>query len=31
VKSLLRVRHLKGALDRTMAYLSEMESRPGSE
>ncbi len=31
VKSLLRVRHLKGALDRTMAYLSEMENRPESE
>jgi CheY-like chemotaxis protein len=28
VKSLLRVRHLKGELDRTMAYLSEMENRP---
>jgi two-component system, OmpR family, alkaline phosphatase synthesis response regulator PhoP len=31
VKSLLRVRHLKSALDRTMAYLSEMENRPESE
>ena len=31
VKSLLRVRHLKGELDRTMAYLSEMENRPESE
>ena len=28
VKSLLRVRHLKSQLDRTMAYLSEMENRP---
>ena len=28
VKSLLRVRHLKSALDRTLAYLSEMEDRP---
>ena len=28
VKSLLRVRHLKGELDRTTAYLSEMENRP---
>jgi two-component system cell cycle response regulator len=28
VKSLLRVRHLKSELDRTMAYLSEMENRP---
>jgi CheY-like chemotaxis protein len=27
VKSLLRVRHLKGELDRTTAYLSEMENR----
>ncbi len=26
VKSLLRVRHLKGQLDRTLAYLSEVES-----
>lgn len=26
VKSLLRVRHLQGQLERTMAYLSEMES-----
>jgi len=31
VKSLLRVRHLKSELDRTMAYLSEMENRPESE
>lgn len=31
VKSLLRVRHLKGELDRTMAYLSDMENRPGEE
>jgi two-component system cell cycle response regulator len=30
VKSLLRVRHLKSALDRTLAYLSEMENRPDS-
>jgi CheY-like chemotaxis protein len=28
VKSLLRVRHLKSELDRTVAYLSEMENRP---
>ena len=28
VKSLLRVRHLKSALDRTLAYLSDMEDRP---
>ena len=28
VKSLLRIRHLKGELDRTTAYLSEMEHRP---
>jgi two-component system cell cycle response regulator len=27
VKSLLRVSHLKGELDRTLAYLSEVESR----
>ena len=27
VKSLLRVRHLQGELDRTLAYISEMESR----
>ena len=27
VKSLLRVRHLKNELDRTLAYLSEVESR----
>ncbi len=26
VKSLLRVRHLKGQLERTLAYLSDMES-----
>jgi two-component system, OmpR family, alkaline phosphatase synthesis response regulator PhoP len=31
VKSLLRVRHLKGQLDRTLAYLSEMENRPEAE
>jgi len=29
VKSLLRVRHLKGELDRTLAYLSDMEDRGG--
>jgi CheY-like chemotaxis protein len=28
VKSLLRVRHLKNQLDRTLAYLSDMENRP---
>ena len=28
VKSLLRVRHLKSTLDRTLAYLSDMENRP---
>jgi CheY-like chemotaxis protein len=28
VKSLLRVRHLKSELDRTLAYLSDMENRP---
>ena len=28
VKSLLRVRHLKSELDRTLAYLSDMEHRP---
>ena len=35
VKSLLRVRHLKRELDRTMAYIQDIESRslgaPGSE
>ena len=31
VKSLLRVRHLKSELDRTMAYLSDMENRPDSD
>jgi CheY-like chemotaxis protein len=31
VKSLLRVRHLKSELDRTMAYLSDMENRPEGE
>ena len=32
VKSLLRVRHLKSELERTLAYLSDMESGPrGSE
>lgn len=30
VKSLLRVRHLKGELERTLAYLSDMESGPDS-
>jgi two-component system alkaline phosphatase synthesis response regulator PhoP len=30
VKSLLRVRHLKRELDRTMAYLQDIEARPGS-
>ena len=30
VKSLLRVRHLKSALDRTLAYLSDMENRSES-
>jgi len=29
VKSLLRVRHLKDELDRTLAYLSEVERRNG--
>jgi CheY-like chemotaxis protein len=28
VKSLLRVRHLKRELDRTMAYIQDIESRP---
>ncbi len=28
VKSLLRVRHLKRELDRTMAYIEDIESRP---
>jgi len=28
VRSLLRVRHLKDELDRTLAYLSDVESRP---
>ncbi len=28
VKSLLRVRHLKGELERTLAYLGDMESGP---
>jgi CheY-like chemotaxis protein len=31
VKSLLRVRHLKGELERTLAYLSDVESGPRSE
>jgi len=31
VKSLLRVRHLKGELDRTLAYLSDMEERGGDK
>lgn len=30
VKSLLRVRHLKSELDRTLEYLSEIEKRPGN-
>jgi two-component system cell cycle response regulator len=29
VKSLLRVRHLKGELDRAIHYISDMENRPG--
>jgi len=29
VKSLLRVRHLKNELDRTLAYLTEVEARSG--
>ena len=28
VKSLLRVRHMKNQLDRTLAYLGEMETKP---
>ncbi len=31
VRSLLRVRHLKNELDRTLAYLSEVESDRGPE
>ncbi len=31
VKSLLRVRHLKRELDRTMAYIQEIEHRGGQE
>ena len=31
VKSLLRVRHLKSALERTLAYLGDMEERRGGE
>ena len=31
VKSLLRVSHLKNELDRTLAYLSEVEAREGSQ
>jgi two-component system, OmpR family, alkaline phosphatase synthesis response regulator PhoP len=31
VRSLLRVRHLKSELDRTLAYLSDMENRPEGE
>ena len=31
VKSLLRVRHLKDELDRTLAYLSEVEKRNGHQ
>ena len=30
VKSLLRVRHLKRELDRTMAYIQDLEKRPGT-
>lgn len=30
VKSLLRVRHLKRELDRTLAYIQDIETRPGS-
>jgi DNA-binding response OmpR family regulator len=30
VKSLLRVRHLKRELDRTMAYIKEMEGGEGN-
>ena len=29
VKSLLRVRHLKRELDRTMAYIQDIQARPG--
>jgi two-component system alkaline phosphatase synthesis response regulator PhoP len=31
VRSLLRVRHLKGELNRTLAYLDEMESPPSGD
>jgi CheY-like chemotaxis protein len=31
VKSLLRVRHLRGELDRTLAYLNDVESRRGGD
>lgn len=31
VKSLLRIRHLKRELDRTMAYIQDVEARPGTE
>jgi CheY-like chemotaxis protein len=31
VKSLLRVRHLRNELDRTLAYLGDMEKRPTEE
>jgi len=30
VKSLLRIRHLKRELDRTMAYIQDVEVRPGT-
>jgi len=30
VKSLLRIRHLKRELDRTVAYLQDIETRPPS-
>jgi len=30
VKTLLKVRHLKNELDRTLEYISQLESRPGS-
>ncbi len=31
VRSLLRVRHLKGELDRTLAYLNDVETDAGAE
>ena len=31
VKSLLRIRHLKRELDRTMAYIQDVEVRPGAD